>query len=298
MNSPAPSVETVTQFPSLAARPADSNKGNFGRVLVVGGSRGMSGAAVLCGSAALRGGAGLVRLAVPQEMLPVIAAGNPCYMTAPMPQDEGGRLAAAAETELLDLMCAHDVVAVGPGLGQSPGIKALLSALLAQARGSMVLDADGLNAFAEAPERLGQGHRSAPLVITPHPGEFGRLLHRPTADVQANRQELAVRFAAEHKLIVVLKGHGTLVTDGRRLYRNATGNAGMATAGSGDVLTGLVAALLGQGLEPFAAAQLGVYLHGLAGDLARDAVGEVSLTAADLLQYLPTAFLRHQGRPA
>jgi NAD(P)H-hydrate epimerase len=292
MQPPVPNVETVTQLPALAPRPADSNKGNFGRVLVVGGSRGMSGAAVLCGSAALRGGAGLVRLAVPQEMLPVVAAGNPCYMTAAMPQDDGGRLAAAAETDLLDLVWAHDVVAVGPGLGRSPGLTALLSALRAQARGPIVLDADGLNAFAGHPELLGQ--RSAPLVITPHPGEFGRLVGLDTAAVQARRRELAVRFAEQNRLVVVLKGHGTLVTDGRRLYQNTTGNPGMATAGSGDVLTGLVAALLGQGLEPFAAAQLGVYLHGLAGDLAREAVGEVSMIAGDLLEYLPRAFLRHQ----
>ncbi len=151
-----------------------------------------------------------------------------------------------------------------------------------------MLDADGLNAVARTQDAL---RRRDPLVITPHPGEFARLLGVSTAAVQADRETLAARFATERHLVVVLKGHQTVVTDGRRVYRNTTGNPGMATGGTGDVLTGLVAALIGQQLEPFAAAQLGVHLHGLAGDLARDAVGEVSLTAADLLTWLPRAFL-------
>jgi NAD(P)H-hydrate epimerase len=210
-------------------------------------------------------------------------------MTAPLPQDEDGRLAETAREPLLALARANDVLAVGPGLGRGPGPTALLSALLADTDVPIVLDADGLNAIAGQPERL---RRRGPLVLTPHPGEFSRLVGLDTAEVRARGRELAVRFAAEHGAIVVLKGHGTLVTDGRRVYQNATGNAGMATAGSGDVLTGLVAALLGQGLEAFAAAQLGVYLHGLAGDLARDDLGEVSLIASDLLHYLPKAFRR------
>ncbi len=287
-----PPVETVTTVPRLAARAPDSNKGDFGKVLVVAGSRGMSGAAVLSGSAALRGGAGLVRVAVPQDILPLVAAGNPCYITAPQPGDEEGRLAEAALNPLVTLAGEHTVLAVGPGLGRSPGITALLSALLAQVNVPVVLDADGLNAFAGHPERL-RRHR-APLILTPHPGEFARLVGLAVPDVQAQRQSLAVRFAAATGVVLVLKGHGTLVTDGKRLFHNTTGNAGMATAGSGDVLTGLIAALLGQGLEPFAAAQLGVYLHGLAGDLARDEVGEPSLIATDLVHYLPRAFLRHR----
>jgi ADP-dependent NAD(P)H-hydrate dehydratase len=288
-----PPVETVTTLPALAPRAPDSNKGDFGKVLVVAGSRGMSGAAVLSGSAALRGGAGLVRVAVPLDVLSIVAAGNPCYITAPLPHDEQGRLAEGALAELLSLARAHTVLAVGPGLGRSPGITALLSALLGQVETPVVLDADGLNAFDEHPERL-RRHK-APLILTPHPGEFARLVGLEIRAVQARRQSLAVRYAAAAGAVLVLKGYGTLVTDGKRVYRNETGNAGMATAGSGDVLTGLVAALLGQGLEPFAAAQLGVYLHGLAGDLARDEVGEPSLIASDLLHYLPRAFLRHQG---
>ncbi|MCI0458009.1 MAG: NAD(P)H-hydrate dehydratase [Gemmataceae bacterium] len=284
----------VTEVPTLPPRRLDSHKGDFGRVLVLAGSRGMAGAAVLCGTAALRGGSGLVRVAVPQEILPTVAAGNPCYMTAPLPQDAQGRLAVEAEAELLELARAHDVLAIGPGLGRSPGITALLAALLAQAPGPIVLDADGLKAFAG--QSQGLKRTGAALVLTPHPGELARLLGVDAATVQARRRELAVRFAAEHDSVVLLKGHGTLVTDGRLVYQNTTGNPGMATGGSGDVLTGLIAALLGQGQEAFAAAQLGAYLHGLAGDLARVEVGEASLIAGDLLHYLPAAFLRHHGR--
>jgi NAD(P)H-hydrate epimerase len=283
--------DIVTMLPLLRPRPPDSNKGNFGRVLVVAGSRGMSGAAVLCASAALRSGAGLVRVAVPHEILPVVAAGNPCYMTAPLAADEQGRLDGRAETELLNLTRSNDIVALGPGLGQSQGITSLVRAVLTQTRTPLVLDADGLNALRA--DRSPLRNRPGPLVLTPHPGEFARLLGCETAQVQAKRREWAVRFAAEFGLVLVLKGHGTLVTDGRQLYENTTGNPGMATGGSGDVLTGLIAALLGQGLEPFAAAQLGVYLHGLAGDLARDDLGEVSLIVTDLIEYLPRAFRHH-----
>ncbi len=288
MSAPSNAPEVVTDLPRLAPRPPDANKGQFGRVLVVAGSRGMAGAAVLCGGAALRGGAGLVRVAVPRGVLAVVAAGNPCYVTEPLAEDASGRLAAAARDELLGLARASSVVAVGPGLGRSADLTELVLALVEQTQGPLVVDADGLNALVGQPARL-RG-RTAPLVLTPHPGEFGRLLGADAAAVQADRQQLAFRFAAEHRVVLVLKGRGTVVTDGRRLYVNETGNPGLATGGTGDVLTGLVAALLGQGLEAFAAAQLGVYLHGRAGDLARDEVGEVSLIASDLLAHLPRAF--------
>jgi NAD(P)H-hydrate epimerase len=282
-----PSFELITQLPVLPPRPVDSNKGNFGRVLVVAGSRGMSGAAVLCASAALRGGAGLVKVAVAEGILPIVAAANPCYLTAPLPQDEHGQLADRAQTALLDLAEANDVLALGPGLGRSSAITALVSAVLAQVKIPTVLDADGLNALQHHTERL-KG-RTAPLILTPHPGEFARLLDSDVKTVQSQRQELAVRFAADHGVVLVLKGAGTIVTDGRRVYCNTTGNPGMATGGTGDVLTGLIAAFLGQKFEPFAAGQLGVHLHGLAGDMARDDLGEVSLIASDLLDYLPSA---------
>jgi NAD(P)H-hydrate epimerase len=162
--------------------------------------------------------------------------------------------------------------------------------LLSHLQAPLVLDADALNALADNTSVLGDS--SAPLVLTPHPGEFARLLQSDVPSVQAHRQEMAVKFAATHGVVLVLKGHATIVTDGRRVYVNATGNPGMATGGTGDVLTGLIAALLAQGLDGFAAAELGVYAHGVAGDLARDYLGEVSLIASDLLDYLPRVMNR------
>lgn len=281
-------LETVLAVPSLPPRPEDSNKGTFGRLLVVAGSRGMSGAAILCAGGALRGGAGLVRVAVPDGSLPIVAAANPCYMTAPLPEDSDGRFAEQALAKLLTLAEASDVVALGPGLGRSDGVTRLVTGLLEQVRVALVLDADGLNALSGHIQVLSK--RPAPTVLTPHPGEFARLVGKSVAHVQTQRRELAARFAADHAVVVVLKGHGTIVTDGRRVYENHTGNPGLASGGTGDVLTGLIAALIGQKLEPFAAAQLGVHVHGLASDLARDDLGEVSLIATDLLDYLPKAF--------
>jgi ADP-dependent NAD(P)H-hydrate dehydratase len=279
--------EVVTGLPVLGRRPADSHKGTFGHVLVVAGSRGMSGAAILCASAAVRGGAGLVTLATPEPVILPAATANPCYLTIPLPADDHGQITAAAEPLILPAAAKSTVFACGPGLGQSQGVTRVVIDLLARASKPCVLDADGLNAVARSPELL---RRRDPIVITPHPGEFARLLGISAAAVQADRETQAVRFAGARGVILVLKGHETLVTDGRRLYRNATGNPGMATGGTGDVLTGLIAALIAQKLEAFAAAQVGVYLHGLAGDLARDAVGEVCLTATDLLAWLPRAF--------
>jgi NAD(P)H-hydrate epimerase len=281
-------LEIVTDVPRLPPRAADSNKGTYGRVLVLAGSRGMSGAAVLSGSAALRGGAGLVRVACPREIQPVVAAGNPCYTTEGLGQDADGRLDIAAESDVFALAATSDVVAVGPGLGRSSAITTLLAAVLEKVQIPIVLDADGLNAFVKHTARL---RRPAPLVLTPHPGEFGRLLNIDTATVQAHRRELASDFAKENSLVLLLKGHRTIVTDGRRFYENTTGNPGMSTGGAGDVLTGFIAALLGQGLEAFSAAQLGAYVHGLAGDLARDSIGEIGMIASDLIEFLPRALL-------
>src|SRR5262249_51375560 len=181
-------IEVVSQLPRLAPRAADSNKGSFGRVLIVGGSRGMSGAAVLCGAAALRGGAGLVRVAVPSEILPIVAGANPCYLTAGLLQDNQGRLDPSAQATLLDLAKANDVIAAGPGLGQSAAITHLVDVLLSKSNRPLVLDADGLNAVQRDPGKL---HRSAgALIITPHPGEFARLVKKTVPEVQAQRQEL------------------------------------------------------------------------------------------------------------
>lgn len=289
-------VAIVTRVPRLADRPVDANKGMFGRVLVVAGSRGMSGAAVLCAGGALRGGAGLVRVAVPSQLWPVVAAANPCYMTLPLPEDENGRLATTALPELIEALQASQAAAIGPGLGKSAELAKLVPMVVSHTETPLVLDADALNAMAGQVEHLQQ--RGRPTVLTPHPGEFARLIGKSVAEVQAARQEHAVRFAAAHGVVVVLKGFGTIVTDGQQVFLNPTGNPGMATGGTGDVLAGLIAALMGQGMETFAAAQLGVYLHGLAGDLACADKGETSLIASDLLDYLPRAFQAHaKGGP-
>jgi NAD(P)H-hydrate epimerase len=248
----------------------------------------MSGAAILCGSGALRGGAGLVRVSVPESILPIVAGANPCYLTAALPEDENGLLAGTAANELVMLAKANNVVALGPGLGRSQAIARLVSTLIARTDVPLVIDADGLNALEDQTDILKK--RSAPLVLTPHPGEFARLAKKDVPTIQSKREELAVQFASEHELVLVLKGHHSVVTDGRQVFINTTGNPGMATGGTGDVLTGLIAALIGQGLDEFAAAQLGVHVHGFAGDLARDEIGEVSLIASDLLEYLPHVF--------
>jgi NAD(P)H-hydrate epimerase len=283
-------LQVVTELPRLARRAPDSNKGDFGKVLIVAGSRGMSGAAVLCGSGALRGGAGLVTVATPEEILPIVAAANPCYLTASLAQDKEGRISESAEAHILNLAQRNDVAAVGPGLGRSPEITGLIAKILSKMAIPLVLDADGINAFADQPGSF--KNHAAPIIITPHPGEFARLLGSDVPSVQSRRQELAAQFAENYEVVVVLKGHDTVVTDGRRVFVNSTGNPGMATGGTGDVLTGLIAALWGQGLEPFGAAQFGVYLHGVAGDLAQVELGEVSMIAADLLTYLPHVFRR------
>ncbi|HEY8504230.1 MAG TPA: NAD(P)H-hydrate dehydratase [Gemmataceae bacterium] len=289
-----PDLEIVTALPKLPPRPRDGHKGTFGRVLVVAGSRGMSGAAILTGSGALRGGAGLVQVVCPREVQPVVAAGNPCYLTAGLACDSDGHFAGAAEDQLIALAERADVLAVGPGLGVTEGTIWLVRNLLERGGRPTVLDADGLNVLAPLEPGELRG-RADPLILTPHPGELARLLGTSAAELLADREARAVAFAADQGVVLVLKGHQTLVTDGRRLYRNETGNPGMGTGGTGDVLTGLIAALLGQGLDPFAAAQLGVFLHGRAGDLAAAELGEVSLTAADLPDYLPYAF---RDRPA
>jgi ADP-dependent NAD(P)H-hydrate dehydratase len=281
-------IQLIDTLPVLPPRPRDAHKGDFGRVLVVAGSRGMSGAAVLCASACLRGGAGLVRLAVPLSALVPAAAGNPCYMTSPLPEDELGCFSVGGVPLLLELAREANVLVVGPGLGRAGAQARVVSALLDKAHQPMVLDADGLYALGKVTGKRLEGQ--APLILTPHPGEFARVTGRDIPAVQADRQEVAVRFAADIGVILVLKGHNTIVTDGSRVYVNSTGNPGMATGGTGDVLAGLIGALVGQGLEAFAAAQLGVFLHGRAGDLAAADLGEVSLIASDLLDYLPGAF--------
>jgi ADP-dependent NAD(P)H-hydrate dehydratase len=284
-------LEPIEAVPVLGPRPRDSHKGRYGHVLVIAGSRGMAGAAALCGAGALRSGAGLVRVATPAEVHPTVASFEPSYMSYPLPCDPSGCIDfAAAQTVLKQLIEPATVVAVGPGLGQSPGIRKLIPFLIAESDKPLVIDADGLNALVGQTDILSGSKR--PVVLTPHPGEFARLSGLAVATVQAERIARTAAFAARaDALVVVLKGSGTVVSDGKRYYVNTTGNPGMATGGSGDVLTGVISALVGQKLPAFEAAQLGVFIHGVAGDIARDESGETSLIAGDIVDALADAFV-------
>jgi NAD(P)H-hydrate epimerase len=282
-------MQVICELPRLPRRSPDGHKGTYGTVLVVAGSRGMSGAAVLVGRSALRSGAGLVRVACPASIQDVVAAGHPSYTTFGIRLHTDGSFGDGAAEELVELARSADALALGPGLGQGPTVSGLVRTLLEDLPAvPIVLDADGLNAI--APVKSDFPKRQAALVMTPHPGEFARLTGRTIAQVQAERELLAVEFARRTAAVVLLKGMGTLVTDGQRLYRNSTGNPGMATGGSGDVLTGLIAALIGQKLAAFEAAVLGAWIHGRAGDLAAGRLGQVGLTSADIVESLPFAF--------
>ena len=292
-------MRLIDTLPSPPFRPADAHKGTFGRVLVIGGSRGMSGAPSLAGLGALRGGAGLVFVAVPSEVLPIVAAIEPSYLTIPLATDkEHGCLSAEGLTGLRKACEGKNAIALGPGLGTSRGVATIVTTLFGEMSLPMVVDADALNVLVSS-GGIGTISRSAdargPRILTPHPGEFARLIGSDIATVQSQRTKLAAEFAATHGVIVILKGQGTVITDGDRVVINRTGNPGMATGGSGDVLTGLIAALLAQGMPPFEAAQLGSHLHGLAGDLAAAELSQPGLIASDLPRFLTQAWKQFIG---
>ena len=278
----------------VPARVADSHKGDFGRVLVVAGSNGRTGAAHLSAIGALRSGAGLVTIATPRSCVPIIAAMAPEYMTEGLDETASGTIDYGAIDRVLDLKA--DVIAVGPGLGQAPSTSAFVHALVERAGVPLVLDADALNAFVGEPERL-MGRDGVDVIITPHPGEMARLLNTSIEKVQSDRLKHAREFAATHKVHVVLKGHRTVIAgpDGRT-FVNLTGNAGMATGGTGDLLTGMLAAWFAQLLDAEAACKLAVYLHGTAGDLAEADEGEVALIATDMAARLGDAVLELTAR--
>jgi ADP-dependent NAD(P)H-hydrate dehydratase len=283
-------MQTVTKVPRLEARKQDAHKGHFGKICIVAGSMGMSGAAAMTARSALRGGAGLARAAIPRSILPIVASIEPCCTTIPLDEDKNGRIAISAVPAILEAAARNDVFAVGPGLGVAPGCKAVVEALISQPGLRIVIDADGLNnlaAITNWPSVV-----KASLVLTPHPGEMSRLWRSVFRQLSpVDRISLAQELATKTSTVVVLKGHGTVVADSTRVYINTTGNPGMATGGSGDVLTGVIAALMGQGMEPFDAAVLGTYIHGMAGDIAALSLGEISLLATDIIEALPKAFL-------
>lgn len=277
----------------ITPRAADSHKGDYGHVLLLGGSRGKTGAVHLAAVGALRSGAGLVTVVTPASCQAVVAAMAPEYMTEALA--EGGEgIEPGSVDRVLDI--ARDVIAVGPGLGRAAGTRAFVKALVDRAPMPVVVDADALNAFADDPDRL-VGREGRHVIITPHPGEMARLVGMSTAEVQASRLEIARNFAAAHRVYVILKGHRTLVaTPDEKIFINPTGNPGMATGGTGDVLTGMVGAWLAQLLDAEAACKLAVYLHGLAGDLAEADEGDVAMTAGDLAGHIGDAVLELTAR--
>lgn len=270
------------------------HKRECGSVLVVGGSRGLTGAAALCARAALRAGAGLVTLCIPETLNSIMEVKLTEVMTKPLRDDGEGRFKLEAAGEILEICDGYDVLALGPGLSTSGKVPEMVREVIKGAKIPLVLDADGLNAISGCADILEMRKNST--VITPHPGEMGRLLCCTSADVQANRIFAAREGAKKWNVVVVLKGAGTVVAEpGETVMINTTGNPGMATAGTGDVLTGCIAALIGQGLRAFEAAYLGVYIHGKAGDLAASMDAMVGMVAGDVLRYIPLAMRKMQG---
>jgi len=312
----------IRTIPKLKPRPADAHKGDFGRILVIGGSRGMIGAPALVGLSALRSGAGLVTLAVPESIQQTAASLCPCATSIPLPETKTGQIDPTAARQLfndLGMLDAAgrgtppDVLIIGPGVGQGPAeygtqfwelINAFRNGPLIPA----VIDADALNLIQRATTDTPAGWDNQyhfRTVITPHPGELARMHGVSTREIQADREGYAIRTAREmstqrnepdYTAIVVLKGAKTIVTDGSTLFVNQTGNPGMATGGSGDVLAGMIGALIGQGMTPMDAAICGVNLHGLAGDIAAKKLGQVSLMASDMIEALPQAFMKKTAK--
>lgn len=278
-------------LPQLPPRSADSHKGDFGRVLIVGGSRGMSGAPALAGMAALRSGAGLVTVAIPSSIQAIVASFEPAYMTLGCGTETNAAFESVIGEPLLNTAEGMSAVAIGPGMGTDSSTVELVQRLLIELPVPTVVDADGLNALAKNVSLLKQS--TGRRILTPHPGEFSRLIGKKASEDEQTRVYQAAELCNQGKAgdtIVVLKGHRTIVTDGQRYSINTTGNPGMATGGTGDCLTGIIVALTAQALDPFAASRLGAHVHGLAGDLAAATLGQVSMTARDLIDYLPKAF--------
>jgi ADP-dependent NAD(P)H-hydrate dehydratase / NAD(P)H-hydrate epimerase len=284
-------LSTPSDFAALLApRAFEGNKGSYGSVLVIGGSFGKAGAAAMAGFAALRAGAGLSTVAVPLSVLATVASFHPEVMTEPLAETKDGTISLGALGTKFDSLIGGKTLAIGPGISRNTETAEFVRTVVKSGHQAIVIDADGLNAFEAAADALNGAGRVA--VITPHPGEMARLTGLSIAEIQANRLQVARDFARAHELIVVLKGHRTLIAapDGT-VWVNVTGNPGMATGGTGDILTGIVAGLIAQFPQrAFAAAALAVYLHGLAGDLACEALGENSLVATDLVRFLPAAF--------
>jgi NAD(P)H-hydrate epimerase len=285
-------VTTPRDFaPFLADRTSDGHKGIYGHALIIGGSFGKSGSVAMSGVSALRSGTGLSTIATPRSVLTTVASYTPEIMTEPLPETDEGTISVEAFGRLAEVVDGKDVIALGPGIGRHPATVEFVRKFVVDCKTPLVIDADGLNAFAGHTEKLNGAQR--PLVLTPHPGEMSRLTGLSTKEIQQDRIGVSRKFAADHQCILVLKGHRTLIAlpDGT-VWVNVTGNPGMATGGTGDVLTGIVAGMMAQTQDVVMAVRAAVYLHGLAGDVAREKMGEASLIAGDLIANLPEAFKR------
>lgn len=272
---------------SLPPRPFDAHKKSLGRVLVIAGSPGMTGAACLTALAALRSGAGIVTLGVPESINPIVEEKSTEIITVPLPETSEKTISLPAFSQIKELQETSDVIAVGPGLSREEETVSLVQKLARETSIPMVIDADGLNALAEKPELLSKC--KAETILTPHPGELGRLLKTGSDDIQSNRLESVQKASQDFNSIVILKGANSIISSPEGNFINPTGNQGMASAGTGDVLTGLVSGFLAQTGNLLDAAVLGTYIHGLAGDLAASTLTPYCLIAGDLLAYLPRA---------
>lgn len=282
----------------VGPRPRDSNKGMYGHVLVAGGSLGKSGAAAMAGFSALRSGAGLVTVATPRSALGTVAAYHPELMTEPLSETDAGGISKEALDQFEHVAENKTVLAIGPGISRHPSTAEFVRAIVTKSTTPIVLDADGLNAFEGRAQEL-NGHDRT-LVLTPHPGEMARLTGLSTAAIQRDRVNVSRWFAQDHQLILVLKGDHTVIANPEgEIWINTTGNPGMATGGTGDILTGIVAGMIAQNPKrAFLAVLAAVYLHGLAGDVAEETMGEHSLVATDLITALPESFRRLRAQAA
>ena len=293
MYSAPQSITPAMVAQRLTPRPADSHKGTFGHLLTVCGSYGMAGAALLCARGALRSGVGLLTAAVPRSVYPLLAAAVPEAVFLPQEETEGGAFAASAAGALLEAAAGSTAVVLGPGMGRGTAQIALTQELYRFCPRPLLLDADGINAVSE--HILMEETVAAPRILTPHPGEMARLLDVTVEQVQKHRQEIARCFADEYGVTLVLKGYHTLVSaPGRPVLENTTGNPGMATGGSGDVLSGIIGALVAQGMDPYYAAMCGVHLHGAAGDRAAARLSQHGMLPSDLIEELPHLFLQFE----
>lgn len=280
------------KLPELPQRPVNAHKGDVGRVLVIAGSMGMTGAGALAAQAALRSGVGLVTWAVPNSLASVAEIKCTEAITWPIPCTESGQAAIAAREHLSEASHESDAVVLGPGMGVAGETGELMRLLIPEIHAPLLIDAGGLSALGINHKPLEK--RKNPTVLTPHIGEMSRLTGKKTEDIKNNREECALEFSKATGTIVLLKGADTIVTNGEDVYVNKTGNPGMATAGSGDVLSGIIVALIAQGMGTFEATCLGSYLHGLAGDIAKESYGVHGLIASDMINAIPGAFLEYQ----